>query len=44
MAREIEWITPAELFTNWGDLTKKQQIKLEEDQYRKQLYCSTYGD
>lgn len=44
MAREIEYVTPAEIFTNWGDLTKKQQAALEEDQYRKQLYRSHYGD
>ena len=40
----IEYITPAELFPNWGELTKKQQMALEEDQYRKQLYVKTYGD
>jgi len=41
--RSIEWVTPAELFNNWGELTKKQQMSLEDDQYRKQLYSKTYG-
>ena len=42
--REIEWLTPAEMFTNWGELTKKQQMKLEDAQYKKQMYSWTYGD
>ena len=44
MAREIEWITPAEMFPNWGELSEGEKKALEEDQYRKQLYSSTYGD
>ena len=42
--RGIEWLTPAEMFTNWGELSKKQQMKLEDDQYKKQMYSRTYGD
>jgi hypothetical protein len=44
MAREIEWVTPAEMFTNWAELPQSAKKLLEEAQYRKQLYCSTYGD
>jgi len=44
MAGGAECVTPAEMFHNWGELTKKQQMALEEDQYRKQLYVKTYGD
>ena len=44
MAGRSPYVTPGEMFHNWGELTKKQKIALEEDQYRKQLYVKTYGD
>jgi len=44
MSREIEYVSPADLFTNWGDITRKQQRSLEDDQYKKQMYGKTYGD
>lgn len=38
--RSIQWVTPEEMFSNWADLSKEDQIALEEMQYKKQLQLS----
>lgn len=42
--REMIYVDPADLFRNWGDLSVKQQMVLDEEQYRKQMYSKIYGD
>jgi len=36
----IQWVTPEEMFSNWADLELWEQIALEEEQYRKQMFRS----
>jgi len=36
--KNIQWVTPEEMFSNWADLSKEEQIALEEEQYRKQMF------
>ena len=44
MARQAEFVAPGQVFSNWAELSTTAKKLLEEDQYRKQLYASTYGD
>jgi len=44
MSREIEFVDPADIFTNWPDLALAQKKALEEAQYKNQMYSKTYGD
>ncbi len=44
MAREIEFVDPADMVTNWAELSQGAKKLLEEAQYKKQMYCKTYGD
>jgi len=38
--KNIQWVTPEEMFSNWPDLSKEEQIALEEDQYKQQMFRS----
>ena len=38
--KDIQWVTPDVMFSNWADLSREEQIALEEEQYRKQLFRS----
>ena len=44
MRSPIEYVTPEQMFSNWAELEQWEQKSLEEAQYRKQMYCKTYGD
>jgi len=36
----IQWVSPIEMFSNWADLSKAEQIALEEMQYKNQMFRS----
>ena len=38
--KNVQWVTPEEMFSNWADLSKEEQIAVEEEQYRIQMFRS----
>ena len=38
--KNVQWVTPEEMFSNWADLEPWEKIALEEEQYRKQMFRS----
>ena len=40
MGKHDKYVTPVEMFPNFGDLTQEQKLFIQEKQYRKQMIGS----